>query len=75
MNNLSSYCGLVDAEIRASDKDLPVPFLAHFHTISANLCSNFGATQTFYKKSSLVNVISQLLQVSLNLKNGHAVNL
>ena len=24
MNNLLSYCGLVDAEIRASDKDLPV---------------------------------------------------
>ena len=24
-NNLSSYCGLVDAKIRASDKDLPVP--------------------------------------------------
>ena len=23
--NLSSYCGLVDAKIRASDKDLPVP--------------------------------------------------
>ena len=27
MNNLSSYCGLVDAKIRASDKDLPVPAL------------------------------------------------
>ena len=26
MNNLSSYCGLVDAEKRASDKDLPVVF-------------------------------------------------
>ena len=26
MNNLLSYCELVDAEIRASDKDLPVPF-------------------------------------------------
>ena len=26
MNNLSSYCGLVDAKIRASDKDLPVQF-------------------------------------------------
>ena len=26
MNNLSSYCGLVDAKIRASDKDLPVIF-------------------------------------------------
>jgi hypothetical protein len=24
MNNLSSYCGLVDAKISASDKDLPV---------------------------------------------------
>ena len=23
MNNLSSYCGLVDTKIRASDKDLP----------------------------------------------------
>ena len=25
MSNLSPYCGLVDAKIRASDKDLPVP--------------------------------------------------
>ena len=25
MNNLLSYCGLVKAKIRASDKDLPVP--------------------------------------------------
>jgi hypothetical protein len=24
MNNLLSYCGLVDAKIRASNKDLPV---------------------------------------------------
>ena len=24
MNNMSSYCGLVDAKIRASDKDLPI---------------------------------------------------
>jgi hypothetical protein len=24
MNNLSSYCRLVDAKIRASDKDLPI---------------------------------------------------
>ena len=27
MNNLLSYCGLVDAKIRASYKDLPVQFL------------------------------------------------
>ena len=25
MNNLLSYCGLFDAKIRVSDKDLPVP--------------------------------------------------
>ena len=24
MNNLSSYCGLLDAKIRSSDKDLPI---------------------------------------------------
>ena len=35
MNNLSSYCGLVDAEIRASDKDLPVhvPIALYVHLI------------------------------------------
>ena len=27
MNNLLSYCGLVDAKIRASDKDLPVSLI------------------------------------------------
>ena len=27
MNNLSSYCGLIDAQIRASDKHLPVPMV------------------------------------------------
>jgi hypothetical protein len=26
MNNLSSYCGLVDAKIRASEKDLPLSY-------------------------------------------------
>ena len=31
MNNLSSYFGLVDAKIRASDKDLPVQELQIIH--------------------------------------------
>jgi hypothetical protein len=31
MNNLSSYCGLVDAKIRASDKDLPVTLSSSGH--------------------------------------------
>ena len=32
MNNILSYCGLVDARIRASEKDLPVTFDDLFHT-------------------------------------------
>ena len=31
MNNLSSYRGLVDAKIRASDKDLPTNGLSLFY--------------------------------------------
>ena len=34
MNNLMSYCGLIDAKIRASDKDLPLT--------SGRFFSNFG---------------------------------
>ena len=30
MNNLLPYCGLVDAKIKASDKDLPVHFKMHY---------------------------------------------
>ena len=29
MNNLLSYCGLVDARVRASNKDLPVMHIRH----------------------------------------------
>ena len=32
MNNLSSYCELVDAKIRASDKDLPVLQFRKYNT-------------------------------------------
>ena len=33
MNNLPSYCGLVDAKIRASDNDLPIPKPGFSHTL------------------------------------------
>ena len=36
MNNLSSHCGLVDAKIRASDKDLPVHTVKSKGKISQN---------------------------------------
>ena len=38
LNNQSSYCGLVNAKIRASDKDLPVcPTHYYMHTEFSNL--------------------------------------
>ena len=33
MNNLSSYCGLADAKMRASDKDLPVRVKAELESL------------------------------------------
>ena len=41
MNNLSSYCGLVDANIRASDKDLPVLILVSLHCLDATPYATF----------------------------------
>ena len=42
MNSLLSYCGLVDAKIRASDKDLPVnQILPTLHEIYQNVNSIF----------------------------------
>ena len=35
MNNLLSYCGLIQAKIRASDKDLPVICLADIELLLA----------------------------------------
>ena len=40
MNNLLSYCGLVDARISASEKDLPVPYTILFSFISDMIFSS-----------------------------------
>ena len=40
MHDLSSYCGLVDAKLRASDKDLPVMKNQKF-TQLFNICQNW----------------------------------
>ena len=37
MNILPSYCGLVDAKIRTSDKDLPVKTDTHGSKVQSNL--------------------------------------
>ena len=43
MNNLLSYCGLIDAEIRASGKDLPVPNDILNTLISVRNASSFAS--------------------------------
>ena len=47
MNNLSSYCGLDDAKIRASDKDLPV------QKVSCPVMHKF-AVKTFWPKNGFL---------------------
>ena len=45
MNNLLSYCGLVDAKIRASDKDLPVSnkiYQIFFHILVSSSAHPFA---------------------------------
>ena len=44
MNNLLSYCGLVDTKIKASDKDLPVqdPANKQYFTPDAKMAPVFG---------------------------------
>ena len=34
MNNLSSYCGLTDSRMSASDTDLPVPVQLEWNSIN-----------------------------------------
>ena len=58
MNNLSSYCGLVDAKIRASDKDLPVRVANPF----VNLNYNLENLQKSKQKISRLVFSSQILQ-------------
>ena len=45
MNNLLSYCGLVDPRISASDKDLPVTI----STEGADYVYNFTTSPTDFK--------------------------
>jgi hypothetical protein len=55
MNKLSSYCGLDDAKIRASDKDLPVPTV--FYDVTLKLLASwmevFRQKETFLKLKTI----------------------
>ena len=65
MNNLSSYCGLVDAKIRASDKDLPVTNKLEQLEFELEKLENiffFSISDNFVKhtKKSITNTTSSL---------------
>ena len=58
MNNLSSYCGLVDAKIRACDKDLPVPELVKkVYNLTTNRRRNLLDFQIFLTIAELSIII------------------
>ena len=46
MNNLLSYCGLVDARISASEKDLPVLRLTPYKDFLTEEAYSHGGLQT-----------------------------
>ena len=49
MNSLSSYCGLFDAKIRASDKDLPI--LVSNSKVSQKKQSRWDESTKLFRKS------------------------
>ena len=50
MNNLLSYCGLVDSRIIASEKDLPVRLSEKAKKIWSNLALRLGVTNKLMSK-------------------------
>ena len=64
-----SYCGLVDAKIRASDKDLPV--LLNFLDINKNFKNfiSFSGLVTSPIPNNIFNIFSKKLAVNQNEMN------
>ena len=70
MNNLSSYCGLVDAKIKASDKDLPVTkertisvrtFFALLHTLKVKPFAMLTNTHTHIEGVDPIDIFNPVL--------------
>ena len=50
MNNLTSYGGLVDAKIRASDKDLPVAKVKKFCVTAGSKREKLGQSHMLFQQ-------------------------
>ena len=71
MNNPSSYCGLVDARISASDKDLPVQYMKttsseHVVYINCFECQNKNKKQFIHTPCSELAVFMYRTGESMN---------
>ena len=79
MNNLSSYCGLTDSRMSASDTDLPVPTYIHFKN---QRCLKMSIKLNFYLKLTLnfatsfrwTNMTSILSFLKNKISFGRSVN-
>ena len=60
MNNLLSYCGSVDAKIRASDKDLPVQTITNSKIVFLRLNKNTYLLFGTYCMAYLTTTATQL---------------
>ena len=60
MNTLSSYCGLVDAKIRAPDKDLPVPL--------TKLASKATKVKSISNSLNVMMIRRQLIGITWNFE-------
>ena len=72
MNNLSSYCGLTDSRMRASDTDLPVKvFTTSNLTISSNIFFCLFAGSIIHDINVLVDIIMQpLIETLITMDKG-----
>ena len=61
MNNLSSYCGLVDARLSASEKDLPVksPIPLSTEAIAANVAAESRVSVKGAKNKTLAGLMQK----------------
>ena len=71
MNNLLSYCGLVDPRIDASDKNLPIPTAGSWKKNQASAPTNIGwniANKTKKQPNSAIWWVENILWLQKNVE-------
>ena len=72
MNNILSYCGLVDAKIRASDKDLPVKLILFYANLYGLFCQ-FVSWTNWVNSGRFMNDCWISCHVMVDMKNFYDV--